>query len=42
MKYPSLKKFMELNNISDKQKAKFLLDKIKAIRKTGKYFTIQL
>ena len=37
MKYPTLKKFMKLNNYTDKVKAKKLLDKIKDNHKKGKY-----
>ena len=41
MQYPSLKKFMKLNNISDKKHAKKLLDKIKENHKNKKYFTLK-
>ena len=36
-KYPSLKKFMLLNNIKDKKHAKILLQKIKDNYKTGNF-----
>lgn len=40
MKYPTLKKFMKLNNITDKTKAKNLLKKIKENHKKGLYYTL--
>ena len=40
MKYPSLKKFMELNNYTDKVKAKLLLIAIKKAFKEGKSFSL--
>ena len=41
MKYPSLKKFMLLNNIKDKKHAENLLQKIKDNHKNKKYFTLK-
>lgn len=40
-KYPSLKKFMLLNNIKDKKRAKKLLQKIKKNHKNGNYICFQ-
>ena len=40
MNYPTLKKFMLLNNLKDKKKALILLNKIKDNHKKGKYVII--
>jgi len=41
-KYPTLEKFMLLNNLTNKEKAEKLLEKIKDNHKKGKYFAFKI